>query len=284
MQTGDTPKHTLINGISAEYLSVDDRGLHYGDGLFETIKLQDGKLCYWREHYQRLQRSAHTLQIACPPQSIFEQDIRSLLQTGASDAVIKIILTRGSGERGYAISKTSQPTRIVQLGAMPQYDEQFYQPGIRAGFCQHRLSTNPALAGVKHLNRLDNVLARNTLGKGCQEGIMLDQQGRVIEGCMSNLFFIKQGVLHTPALRDAGVDGVIRQQVLALANAAGWSCRINDVTPQDVLTADEIFFSNSLIGLWPVRQLDDITLASIAHCQQLAAQLARHEKDHATSL
>ncbi len=284
MQVDNTPKRTLINGIAAEYLSVDDRGLHYGDGLFETIKLQDGKLCYWREHYQRLQSSAQTLRIACPPQSVFEQDIRCLLRTGASDGVIKIILTRGSSERGYAVSKTSQPTRIVQLSAMPQYDEPFYQHGIRAGFCQHRLSSNPALAGVKHLNRLDNVLARNTLDKHCQEGVMLDQQGRVIEGCMSNLFFIKQGVLHTPALRDAGVDGVIRQQVLALAKTAGWSCRISDVTPQDVLTADEIFFSNSLIGLWPVRQLDDITPASIANCQQLAAQLARHEKDHATSL
>ena len=284
MQTGNTPTHSLINGIAAEYLSVDDRGLHYGDGLFETIKLQDGKLCYWPEHYRRLQTSAKTLQIACPPQSVFEQDVRSLLQTGASDAVIKIILTRGSGERGYAVSNPGQATRIVQLSAMPQYDEQFYQQGIRAGFCQHRLSGNPALAGIKHLNRLDNVLARNSLDKGCQEGIMLDQQGRVIEGCMSNLFFIKQGVLHTPALHDAGVDGIIRRQVLALAAEAGWSCRINDVTPQDVLEADEIFFSNSLIGLWPVRQLDDITPGSIAHCQQLAEQLTRHEKDHATSL
>ena len=284
MQTGDTPNHTLINGITADYLSIDDRGLHYGDGLFETIKLAQGRLYYWVKHYRRLQASAEKLLIACPAQSVFEQDIRSLLQSNSHTGVIKIILTRGGGERGYAFGNKRQPTRIVQFGDIPQYEEAFYKQGIQAGFCQHRLSGNSALAGIKHLNRLDNVLARNTLDKRCQEGIMLNQQGKVIEGCMSNLFFIQHNTLHTPALRDAGVDGVIRNRLLALAADAGLPCHVGDYATEDVLAADEIFFSNSLIGLWPVRRLEDKTLRGFHHCRQLAARLAQDEKQHATAL
>ncbi len=275
--------HALINGIAADCVALDDRGLAYGDGVFDTLKLQAGRLCYWPQHFQRLQQSADRLGISLAERQAFEQDIKQLLQQSRlRDAVIKIIVTRGSGRRGYAWDNNLVPRRIVSIAPLPPFDPQHASQGIRATLCRHRLASQPQLAGIKHLNRLDNVLARSELGKGIQEGIVCNQQGLVIEGCSSNVFFFREGQLCTPALRDAGVDGIIRRQLLSLA--ASPAVHIGDFSVQALQQADEIFFCNSLIGLWPVRQLDDKLFDSIEQSRKLAATLTQHEQRHATIL
>lgn len=279
---------TLINGVESSHVSVADRGLHYGDGLFETIRVEQGGLHYWQQHYNRLAHSAQRLALSCPQQTVLEDDIRHLLRysqaTAAQTAVLKIIITRGAGERGYRFARNLPVTRIVQLDSCTVHKESHGEHGIAATFCQHRLASSAQLAGIKHLNRLDNILASAELGKRWQEGIVLDQQDNVIEGCFSNLFFLRGTCLYTPALRTAGVEGIIRQRLLQLVSDAGLTLCIDHFSRQQLVDADEIFFSNSLIGLWPVRQLDDKMFTSFDQTRKLASLLAQDETQHVTKL
>ncbi len=277
-----TRTHTLINGIDAGHVPVDDRGLHYGDGLFETLKLQAGKLCYWPQHFARLQASAETLKLKLPAREVFEQDFRTLIgDSNLGEAVIKLIVTRGSGQRGYAFDASEPCRRITSISPMPPGLAQHAAQGIRATVCRHRLASQPALAGIKHLNRLDNVLARNELHKDCQEGVMLSRHGLVVEGCSSNLFFCRDGQWYSPKIDEAGVDGVVRRQLLELLEQQSRPVVIGEFSLQDLQQAEEMFFCNSLIGLWPVRQLDDKLFDSLEQSRQLAGDLTQHEQRHA---
>ena len=246
--------NVLINGVETDLVSSADRGLQFGDGLFETIAIEDGLVEYWPEHIQRLQHGASVLGIECPDEQVWLEDVRKCLDGRSGRWVIKIMLTRGFSERGYTVPPGLKPNRIVKLSAAPDWPARNSTDGILARRCQQRLSSNATLAGIKHLNRLDNVLARRELRSHQHEGIVCDQAGQPVEGTMSNLFCVAEGVLRTPEITDCGIDGVIRQRIIA--GDHGVTCRIglNETMLDD---ADEIFFCNSLIGIWPVRRLDD---------------------------
>lgn len=253
----------LINGNTSDQLPVTDRGLHYGDGVFETIKVQDDTLCHWREHMARLVNGCDRLRLPKPDTGLLETEARHLLQTAAGQGVagdkriLKIMVTRGSGRRGYRLPDPCQPTRIVALYPYPDYVADLWSKGVRLTLCTTRLACNRALAGIKHLNRLEQVLARSEWDdEGIVDGIMLDQQGRVIETTMSNLFFVKNGMLLTPDLSDCGVAGVMRNQVLRLAEQLQCPVQIGHYFVEDLRSADEIFITNSVHGIWPVQQID----------------------------
>ena len=253
-------QHILINGISAGHLSVMDRGLHYGDGLFETIACIDGKLQFWAEHLERMRSGAEQLKMDAAAIDNFQSDISSLLEKHkVTHCVIKLILTRGQSVRGYRSSSPQRPTRIVLLGDLPQYPEEYATQGIKACFCQHPVSSNSQLAGIKHLNRLDNVLARNEWGNEYQEGIMLNDSGNVIEGTMSNIFAVKNKQLYTPSLSDSGVDGIIRGQILSMAQQQDIETHIVEINKEELKNMEEIFVCNSIIGIWPVTSLNEKT-------------------------
>ena len=249
-------QYITINGITAEHLSVMDRGLHYGDGLFETIACIDGHKQFWDEHIDRMRSGAERLFIDTSAIDHFNTDVKAILsQHKIKNCVIKLILTRGQGERGYRSPSPQHPTRIVILSDLPNYPDTMSTNGIDTCYCSHTISINRNIAGIKHLNRLDNVLARNEWHDEYQEGFMLDDNDNVIEGTMSNVFMVRQNELMTPLLNDCGIDGIIRSQVLSIAQECNIDTFITEIKKSDIAEMDEIFICNSLIGIWPVKSL-----------------------------
>jgi len=246
---------TLVNGAPGESVSVHDRGFQYGDGLFETMALVNGAPLLWDRHMQRLFHGAARLGINAPPESLLRHEAEQLGR-GAERAVLKIMLTRGVSGRGYAPDKQAQTTRTVSLSPWTDYPAEQHTHGVAAQFCRTMISRNQATAGIKHLNRIEQVLARAELEKDCREGLMCDEFGRVIEGTMTNLFIVSQDRLLTPKLSYSGVEGIMRGLVLERAAELSLETRVIDINKSDVLQADEVFLTNSLIGLWPVRRIE----------------------------
>ncbi|HED16642.1 MAG TPA: aminodeoxychorismate lyase [Gammaproteobacteria bacterium] len=248
---------TRINGVETEQIPVSDRGLQYGDGLFETIAINDGQPCLLDQHLARLQRGCEQLNLPRP-------DIKQLaadcieLSKNTTGKLLKVILTRGTGGRGYRLPDTTDTRCILSLHNWQALPEQNYQQGVTLRYCTIRLADQPALAGIKHLNRLEQVLARSEWhDPAIFEGIMLNQQGEVIECISSNLFMIDQsGVLITPALDHQGVAGVMREQVINLAEFLNIQLYITQITSDDLQRASEVFISNSLIGILPVCKIE----------------------------
>lgn len=243
-----------VDGQPAESLAVTDRGLAYGDGLFETIAVTAGVPSLLDRHLARLTQGSARLGIPVDPASIRAELLAFSQALG--DGVAKLILTRGDGLRGYAPPQPTQPRRILQGSAKPKYPAVNAEDGIRLFPCATRLAEQPALAGLKHLNRLEQVLARSEWQDAEHaEGLMRDTGGRVIEGVYSNLFLVKNGRLSTADLSRCGVAGVMRAELLACVAALGLTCEVRDIGFDELLAADEVFLCNSLYGIWPVRAL-----------------------------
>lgn len=246
---------TLVNGQPSESISVHDRGFQFGDGLFETLAVSQGMPLLWEQHMQRFFHGAKRLGITAPSEGLLRDESKQLCHA-AERGVLKIILTRGISRRGYAPVAAALPTRTVSLSAWPDYSAQHRDHGVTVQFCRTMIARNRDLAGLKHLNRLEQVLARAELSKDCAEGLLLDEQGNVIEGTMTNVFTVSQGILATPDLSHSGVAGVMRGLVLERAAAISISCQVLTLKQQDILNAEEVFLTNSLIGLWPVCRID----------------------------
>ena len=255
---------TLINGVAATCIDAHDRGFHYGDGLFETFAVSNGEPAMWDMHMQRLLLGCQRLGFPAPDPTLLRSEALSLCAVPDAPVrgVLKIIITRGGGGRGYrapspsAVLATGGVTRMLALYPWPDYPAAFWSEGVAVRVCATRLGCNPALAGIKHLNRLEQVLARNEWDDASvAEGLMLDPQGNVIEGTMTNLFVVRNGQLLTPDVSQCGVAGVMRSWILACARVAGIPSAITSLTLDMVTSADEIFLCNSVIGLWPVREI-----------------------------
>jgi 4-amino-4-deoxychorismate lyase len=250
----------LINGKNTTRISALDRGLAYGDGLFETLALIDGRPRLWRHHLQRLDYGCRRLGIPVPDAALLEAELQTLCRQhdggGAGRLVGKITVTRGQGARGYR-PRALTPTRIVSVSAWPDYPPERAN-GIRVRWCRSRLSVNPLLAGIKHLNRLDQVMAsREWDDPAIAEGLMCAQDGSVIEGTQSNLFIVRQGTLLTAALDDCGVAGIVRQLICDDVIDHRLPIDVRALSIDDVVSADEVFVCNALIGIWPVIQIID---------------------------
>ena len=246
----------LVNGQPAEMVSIKDRGLLYGDGVFETILCEGGRPILLAGHTQRFENGCKRLKLPAQDLPTILSDIRQV--AGEDDCVVKVIMTRGVRARGYGYDKQDNScTRIVYRDDLPQIPKDFYSKGISLTQCQHLLADNAALAGVKHLNRLDQVLARSEWEGEFQEGIMLNAVGNVIEGTMTNIFIEKDQHWVTPKLNNAGVAGVMRQWIMRNAYCADMECVEEDLFVNDLHSADAIFVCNSVIGIWPVASFAD---------------------------
>ncbi|BFM11622.1 aminodeoxychorismate lyase [Simiduia litorea] len=250
---------TMINGSFCDQISVFDRGLHYGHGLFETLRVEAGQIPLQRRHLARLCRDASKLLLPCPAQDVLIGQLNALLAAACVawqqarstlSATVKIILTAGEGGRGYRSPTTVSPNLIIQITPRT-----FLLAQTNAALvCSTPLNAS-VFAGVKHCNRLEQVLAAHELAsKPYFEGLMCDPKGCVIEGISSNIFFLKDGQFHTPSLDAAGVNGVMRQFLLESYMGVA-PISIRRVIVEELADADQLFVVNSNWGVIAIDRL-----------------------------
>ncbi|MFN3713365.1 MAG: aminodeoxychorismate lyase [Alcanivoracaceae bacterium] len=237
-------------------VSSHDRGLCYGDGLFETLRVAAGRAPLWDAHRARLLAGAARLGIPLP--AALDEVFASRLADTA-EGIIKIIVTHGVGGRGYSAPDPVLPTLLVESHPLRLPASSRYQDGLTLGVCDIRLASQPMLAGIKHLNRLEQVLARRQVdAEGWDEGLVLGAAGEPLELTAMNLFARFGDELWTADLGAAGVAGVMRDHVIReLAPSRGLEVRVASGTLSRLQQADELFACNSVAGILPVRKLAD---------------------------
>jgi 4-amino-4-deoxychorismate lyase len=253
-----------MSGAGSESsVPVSDRGLQYGDGLFETIACRDGRPRFLARHFERLMSGCARLGIPPPSRVELEAAVAAAAARAAAPrSLVKVLLTRGSGPtRGYAPPLAPEPRCIVEGFAWPPEPLDAPLRGIALTISDVPATENRLLAGIKHLNRLDSVLARARLaGTGFEESLLCAADGSIVGGSMSNFFAMLGGRLVTPVLDRAGIAGILRGLVLREARQAGWEVEERVLWPAELAAADEMFVSNVRIGLWPVVRLDSRSL------------------------
>ena len=250
------PLRVLIDGARSGLVPVWDRGFSYGDGLFETVLVDGGAPCLWTRHLTRLAHGCARLGIRAPPPGPLEAQVRTLLR-GSEAGVLKVLVTRGTGGRGYRPPEDQRPCLALLLYPVPVWPGDWGTRGVALRYCVTRASENRSLAGIKHLNRLDSVLARaEWAAPHLAEGLLLREDGHLVGGTMSNLFLWTGTTLLTPVLDRAGIAGTVRALTLELAAGLGIDCRECDLRPAQLGTARGLFLTNALIGVWPVARLD----------------------------
>lgn len=248
----------LVNGRPADAVDARDRGLAYGDGVFRTLRTHAGQPLWWRDHYAKLAADCAALMLDCPDEASLRAEVCRVAAAG--EGVTKIILTRGAGARGYAPPQGQAVTRIVLSAPLPAHAQDDAPDDVAARWCRLRLARQPRLAGIKHLNRLENVLARAEWDDpAIAEGLLCDDTGAVIGGVMSNLLAAKDGELYTPDVSECGVAGVARTRLLRAAARRGIRIHVDRLMPAAILAADEVMICNSVIGVRRVARLDDST-------------------------
>lgn len=244
----------LFNGAAADQPLVLSRGLHYGDGVFRTLLKYNKQVVDFKLQFIKLSHDAAALDLEPPPAETLRAEAEAV-SAGAADGVIKLMLLRGGAGRGYR-PQTRQADRLVLAYPLPAYPAEHWSRGIAAFRCSLKLGRQPALAGIKHLNRLEQVLGGRAWPDDAEEGILCDESLTPVCGTRSNLFWVRQGQLRTPALASCGVAGMMRDKVLAGAAALGIPVEVGSWPWQDLMEADEAFVTNSLIGMWPLRSLE----------------------------
>lgn len=243
----------LVDGELAPGISAADRGLHYGDGLFETLAVFDGQPRFWQGHMDRLAVGCERLDLPVPPQSVLLREVQTVA-AGRARCMVKIILTRGPSGIGFRPRAISEATRVVSAYAWPETEGQPELVGVDTRICRLRLGIQPELAGLNHLNRLEQVMARSEWNDPTiHEGILLDREDHVISAIRSNIFLVFGGRILTPRLDRCGIRGVMRSAILA---AFRERCEQRRVTLDMLPEADEVFLCNVLHGVYPVRRID----------------------------
>lgn len=264
---------TFINNQQTDCVTVQDRGLLYGDGLFETMLSCHGKLALWNHHIARLQDGCERLAIPPPAQSALRHVIDPQLDSHLHQ-IIKIVVTRGATNRGYRMTKSLAPNIIISITEREFRPPAYWSQGIALFSCRTRLAKQPILAGIKHLNRLEQVLAAQEWGEDYQEGLMCTDDEDMIEGTSHNIFFVKNGALFTPDLSQAGVAGVMRHYVIELARRMQLPVYIKCIQLSELTDMDEVFVTNSIDGILPVRRIGDTHFQPGKLTRALQAQVA----------
>jgi 4-amino-4-deoxychorismate lyase len=270
------PDRVTVNGQTpVAGTSPYDRGLHFGDGVFETLVCRQGKVRFLALHMERLVQSCERLKINFGEVEPLRRELRAVA-IAAGDALIKVIVTRGDAAgRGYAWSGTEVATRVVFQYPLPAENAGSVRDGIHVRVAQMRYGENERLAGMKHLNRLEQVLARSEVPAAeAAELLVFSSSGFLVSGTMSNVFLVQNGRLRTPRLDRCGVTGVMRRVVLREAAALGIPAEEAALTAADIEGSAEMFVTNARIGIWPVRSLDARTFKVGDVTRRLQAHLA----------
>ncbi len=249
------------DGKPAKVVSLDDRAFQYGDGLFETIAIRNGEPRLWRYHMDRLAAGCERLRIAAPdPQTLRKQLDVAVAESGEIPGycAAKIIISCGVSARGYARENPTAANTYIGVFATVPVAKDLYRGGVETMLCETRLAPFSATAGLKTLNRLEQVLARSEcLANGAFEGLTLDAGDQLICGTMSNVFIVSNEAISTPSLHRCGVEGVMRRHTIDTLTANDVTVDLRDIGKDELLQCDEVFLTNSQFGVLPVRRCGD---------------------------
>jgi len=247
----------LINGAKQSKISIFNRNIQFGDGLFETCVIENKKILFWVNHFARLNRGCEKLKISKVDESIWLSDVKKALSLCSYDrCVVKLILSRGESLRGYGFKDDIKPVRAVIVSELQKVT---FNKSFCLEYCQSGYDSNPKLAGIKHCNRLEQVLAR--AGLKSDEGIMLDENHNVISVTQGNIYAIHGNTLITPKLDKCGVEGTRRDVILDLAKLLGIKVKVDTLSVKELGQANEVFISNSIIGIQSISQIGDISFS-----------------------
>ena len=246
----------LINGAKQSKISIFNRNAQFGDGLFETCVVENKKILFWVNHFARLNRGCEQLKISKVDESVWLSDVKKALSLCSYDhCVVKLILSRGESLRGYGFKDDIKPVRAVIVSELQKTTP---NNSFCLEYCQSGYDSNPKLAGIKHCNRLEEVLAR--AGLKSDEGIMLDENHNVISVTQGNIYAILGNKLITPKLDKCGVEGTRRAVILDLTKHLDIKVKVEVLSVEKLGQADEVFISNSIIGIQSISQIGDIGL------------------------
>lgn len=243
----------LFNGAERTPDLGWSRGLHYGDGIFRTCLIYDSQVIDLTRQLKKAFADAGRLGLEPPATAVLEAEAHRLAQ-GVARGVLKLLLVRAGGQRGYR-SEASATDRLWCLGPAPAFPAACWERGVHAARGHFGLAAQPALAGIKHLNRLEQVLASRQWPAGIDEVLVSDAAGNPHCGTRTNLFWVARGVLRTPALDACGVAGLMRDKVLAAAQDLGLPHQVAPGSWAELEDADEAFVTNSVVGVWPLASL-----------------------------
>ena len=267
-----------VNGQLQSWLPVDDRGLALGDGFFTTIQIWKGRPLLWDLHWARLISSAERLQLTlAEPGKLYDRLLSCVADVHHGSA--KIIITRGSGPRGYSIRACQTPCEIISVHDYPTIYQQWQQTGVSLAVCQGRLGSSPLLAGLKSLGRLEQVLLKAELEtRGALEGVVLDTDDNIVETVTANVFWRRDSVVYTPDLQTSGVAGVMRAWIMQQLAQSGLVCCQLRAGLAALKSADEVFISNALMEVVPVTGIEDVTYHDHSLARQLQAAFCQTTK------
>lgn len=242
----------LINGCQQQTLAANDRAVQFGDGCFTTARIQTGQVQLLSAHLARLREACKRLLLPFTDWALLEQEMVTLASRQQA-GVLKVIISRGAGGRGYSAAGCETPTRILSLSAPPAHYARWQQAGVTLALSPIRLGRNPYLAGIKHLNRLEQVLIRTHLEQTAgDEALVLDSDGLLTECCAANLFWRQGSTVFTPRLDQAGVKGIMRQFIIARLAASSFTVAEVAARPKALADADEVLICNALMPVVPV--------------------------------
>ncbi|EHE8974457.1 aminodeoxychorismate lyase [Salmonella enterica subsp. houtenae serovar 43:z4,z23:-] len=252
----------FINGELSEWIAVNDRGLQFGDGCFTTARIADGNILLFCRHLARLTEACNRLAIPFREWDSLAAEMRKMA-LAQREGVLKAVITRGSGGRGYSFANCEQPTRILSVSSYPAHYARWKNAGINLALSPISLGRNPYLAGLKHLNRLEQVLIRSHLEQtDADEALVLDSEGWVTECCAANLFWRKGLVVYTPRLDQAGVNGIMRQFCMQMLAQSHFQVVEVYAKEDELMQADEMIVCNALMPVIPVRACGDTLFSS----------------------
>jgi len=269
---------TWINGRPCDQVATTDRALNYGDGIFTTILVEQGQCQDLPAHIARLQQGITLLSIANIDAHAL-QALASQLANIAGDqsmAVLKVLISRGAGTRGYSSVGCNNPLIVVTLAQLPTHYANLRQDGISLGVSTIALGLNPLLAGIKHLNRLEQVLVRQQIDSSdFDDAVVLDCQGYIVETAIANIFWVKDNIVYTPSLDLAGVNGIMRAKVLAWLSEDGYQVKIDRYRLGSIISADEVFITNCLMTIVRVNNIEEASFNKRQAFDFLEAKLTK---------
>ena len=241
----------LVDGVLESEISIFNRNMQFGDGLFETCVSKGNNILFWQRHLSRLNRGCEKLNIKKIAESVWLEDIKKALSLSLEkNCIIKLILSRGNSLRGYSYSEDIEPVRVVIVSEIKKTKSKY---SVSLEYASSGFHSNPKLAGIKHCNRLEQILARANM-EG-DEVIMLDENQNIVSVTQGNIYFIFGNKLLTPKLDRCGVVGSRRSLILELARSINLEVDEDTISIEQAEKANEVFISNSLIGIQSVSSI-----------------------------